>query len=85
MRDRKTPFVTVACFIAVAVIVFSREDAFKYSRGPLDVAMLVAFFVLMIWLLLPRRDKSAGHKDADQGFALRLGQSLKRVFRPFKG
>lgn len=86
MQTRKTsPFFTVGTVAIAAALVFMKKDAFKYSRGLLDEAMLVAFFVLMVWLLLPRRDKPAGHEDADQGFALRLGKSLKRIRRPSKG
>jgi len=84
-KTESWPYYKFTVFVVAGILVLTKGDGFKYSHGPADFAMFVGFIVFVGWLLLPRRDKPAGHEGTDQGFALRLGKSLKRVLRPLKG
>ena len=77
-------FALFAGFIGATVITIWRNGGIN-SHGPADTLMFIAFLIFVGWLTLPRRDKPPGHQGADQGLALRLGKSLKRVLRPHKG
>lgn len=54
------------------------------SKGPADTVMFFAFLAFLAWLLLPRRNKSAGHEQANQGLTFRFGKALKGVLRTNK-
>lgn len=71
---------TVGGFLMVAGLTIWRNGN-EYSKGLLDDLMLGFFILLMVWFLLPRRDKSGVHEQSDNRVALRLGKSLKRVLR----
>lgn len=55
------------------------------GHGPADTAMFIGAIVFVGWLSLPTRDKPPGEQSVDNGLALRLGKSLKRILRPLKG
>lgn len=76
-------FVTALCLIVWKAGGIS--GLLEHSRGPADTAMFVAAVLFIGWLSLPTRKKPASEQSVDNGLALRLGKSLKRVFRPLKG
>lgn len=70
--------------LAFAIIfALAKADFSKLAWG--DYLMLGIFFAVMTWLSLPTRDKAAGHEEARQGVAFRLGKALNRVWRGNSG
>lgn len=52
------------------------------SHGYIDYALLVAFILLLGWLISPTiPNDPAHHQQTDNVVARRLGQSLNRVWR----
>lgn len=78
------PFAQFATFVGATIITIWRNGGIN-SHGPADSAMFIGFLLFLGWLSLPRRNKAPGDKSIDNGIALRLGKSLKRVLRPGKG
>lgn len=54
-----------------------------------DYTAIAGLFLLLWWLLSPRRctglESTDAHERASEGFAFRLGQSLNRVRRGLRG
>lgn len=84
MADSTKPnwgYSVIAAFVAAAVLTIWKNGGIN-SHGMGDALMFVGFIVFMLWLLIPRRNKASGGQHADDGFALRFGQFLKRILRP---
>lgn len=77
-------FGLLATFVAASALTIWKNGGIG-SNGLADTLMFVAFFALMIWLVVPRSDKTGSGQGLDEGFALRLGKALKRILRPLKG
>lgn len=69
----------ILAIVAVAAGGYFARTEIKWN-GWADFAALCAFMLLMVWLLWPsnRRDAES-HEGAREGFAFRLGKSLKRI------
>lgn len=70
--------------LAFAVLfALAKADLSAFAWG--DYLMFGIFIAAMIWLSLPRRDHPAGHQQAGERIAFRLGKALNRVRRGHSG
>lgn len=56
-----------------------KADLSAFAWG--DYLMFGIFIAAMVWFSLPRRDQPAGHQQASEKVAFRLGKALNRVWR----
>lgn len=71
-------------YAGIAFVLYVNRYGFPSHYGWLDWAALAGFALLVLWLTSPGSDAlvdSDGHEVAGDGFAFRLGKSLKRVWR----
>jgi hypothetical protein len=71
-------WLAVALPVAV-VIAVQKYDLSRFGWG--DILMFGLLGLLLWWLLSARGGQSAGHEQANQGVAFRLGKTLNRIRR----
>lgn len=79
MRNRAT--VGFVVFVLMTSIAILNKPLSSY--GLFDDLLLVAFIILLGWLLAPSL-RSSEHKDSSDSKSLIAGQALKRTLRSFK-
>lgn len=81
---RLDPVTAIGAFTVAAGLTIWKNGGIG-SNGLADTLMFVAFIGLMVWLLLPSRDKSRGQQSPNESVSFRFGKALKRILRPHKG